>query len=164
MTARVFGARGFAMLAAMLAWSGCYAQEAGVTPEAVQAPKASASAAPAPANPRDVRLVPMAPAAAAGFPQGPLQGELYTARDQIQGVPVLVMPIAPDRLAGLAPGAAAPQLLVMPLVNESSAPGAATAESEVSATQVPSAAAAIEGLPDPFQPPAPIAATYPVIR
>lgn len=132
-----------------------------------QAPQQKQTAARAPAatpaaiDPRDLQIaeVGMLPG---GYPQGPEQGELFTTREQTAGVPVLVMPVAPDRLdALLGSEPDQVQMLIIPLVDERRPAGAA--ESDVtSETLVPSPANAIEAYGDPFRPPKRILDSLPV--
>lgn len=130
------------------------------------APAAAPAAATAPLDPRDIQIaeVGMVPG---GLPQGPEQGELYTTREQTQGVPVLVMPVAPDRLdslLGTEPDEV--QMLIIPLVDERT-PVAAQAESAAEATSetvLPSPANVIEAYGDPFQPPPRVLQALPTKR
>lgn len=137
--------------------------EPAISQLAAPAPAPATAAAAGPIDPRDVQLaeVGMLPG---GYPQGPEQGELFTTREQTAGVPVLVMPVGPDRLdvlLGDEPDQV--QMLVIPLVDERRPAGAA--ESDVTAeTLVPSPANAIEAYGDPFTPPKRILDSLPVRR
>lgn len=139
----------------------CSPRPAAGPTQATQAAAAHATAAVTAAiDPREIQIAEVG-TLPGGYPQGPEQGELFTTRDQVSGVPVLVMPVAPDRLGALLGSEPDQvQMLIIPLVDERRPAGAAEADA-TSETLVPSPANAIEAYGDPFAPPKPILESLP---